>query len=52
MKRIHQDDEVREGFMLDLDEIAREGARRMLVRALQALRLLLSSFGDDGGLRI
>jgi hypothetical protein len=30
MKRIHQDDEVCEGFMLDLDEIAREGARRML----------------------
>ena len=36
MKRIHQDDEVREGFMLDLDEIAREGARRMLARALEA----------------
>jgi hypothetical protein len=26
----------REGFMLDLDEIAREGARRMLARALEA----------------
>src|SRR5215210_2815673 len=36
MKRIHQHDEVREGFMLDLDEIAREGARRMLARALEA----------------
>ena len=36
MKRIHQDDVVREGFMLDLDEIAREGARRMLARALEA----------------
>ena len=36
MKRIHQDDELREGFMLDLDEIAREGARRMLARALEA----------------
>ena len=30
MRRIHQDQEVREGSMLDLDEIAREGARRML----------------------
>ena len=36
MKRIHQDDEVREGFMLDLDEIARQGARRMLALALEA----------------
>jgi putative transposase len=36
MKRIHQDDEAREGFMLDLDEIARQGARRMLVFALRA----------------
>ena len=36
MRRIHQDDEAHEEFMLDLDEIAREGARRMLAEALEA----------------
>ena len=36
MRRIHQDEEAREEFMLDLDEIAREGARRMLAEALRA----------------
>ncbi len=36
MDRIHHDDEAREGFMPDLDEIAREGARRMLACALKA----------------
>jgi putative transposase len=36
MRRIHQGDEAREGFMLDLDEIARQGARRMLIEALEA----------------
>jgi putative transposase len=36
MRRIHQDQEAREGFMLDLDEIARAGARRMLAEALEA----------------
>jgi hypothetical protein len=37
MRRIHQDNEVREELLLcDLDEIARQGARRMLIEALQA----------------
>ncbi len=36
MKRIHQDHEACEEFMADLDEIAREGARRMLAQALRA----------------
>jgi hypothetical protein len=36
MRRIHQVADDREGFMLDLDEIAREGARRMLACALEA----------------
>jgi putative transposase len=36
MRRIHHDDEAREGFMLDLDEIARAGAKRMLAEALEA----------------
>ena len=37
MQRVHQPDgECRERFMLDLDEIARAGARRMLAEALQA----------------
>lgn len=36
MERIHQVDGDREGFMLDLDQIAREGARRMLAEALEA----------------
>jgi putative transposase len=36
MRSIHQDHEGRERFMLDLDEIARQGARRMLAEALEA----------------
>ncbi len=36
MERIHQDGEAREELMADLDEIAREGARRMLAEALRA----------------
>jgi hypothetical protein len=37
MRRIHQDNEVREELLLcDLDEIARQGARRMLIEALEA----------------
>jgi putative transposase len=36
MGRIHHDDEAREGFMLDLDEIVRQGARKMLAQALEA----------------
>jgi hypothetical protein len=39
MRRIHHDDEAREGFMFDLDEIARAGARRMLMEALEKPRL-------------
>src|SRR5215207_10165418 len=36
MHRVHQDERVREELMLDLDEIARAGARRMLAEALEA----------------
>lgn len=36
MRSIHQDDEARERTLLDLDEIARAGARRMLAEALEA----------------
>ena len=36
MHRLHQDERVREELMLDLDEIARQGARRMLAEALEA----------------
>ncbi len=36
MERIHQVENTREEFMLDLDEIARLGARRMLAEALEA----------------
>ena len=36
MHRLHQDERVREELMLDLDEIARAGARRMLAEALEA----------------
>ncbi len=36
MERIHQVEDDREGLMLDLDEIARAGARRMLAEALEA----------------
>ena len=36
MERIHQDEQTGEQFLLDLDEIARVGARRMLAEALEA----------------
>lgn len=36
MHRVHQDETAREELMLDLDAIAREGAKRMLARALEA----------------
>jgi hypothetical protein len=36
MERIHQDEHDREQAMLDLDEIVRQGARRMLAEALEA----------------
>jgi transposase-like protein len=36
MRRVHQDEEDRERRLLDLDEIARRGARRMLAQALEA----------------
>jgi putative transposase len=36
MQSIHQDDEARERTLLDLDEIARAGARKMLAEALEA----------------
>jgi transposase-like protein len=36
MFRVHQDETKREEFLLDLDEIVRRGARRMLAEALEA----------------
>jgi putative transposase len=36
MHRLHQKEEDRQRHLLDLDEIARQGARRMLAEALQA----------------
>ena len=36
MHRLHQDEAKREELLLDLDEIARAGARRMLAEALEA----------------
>ena len=36
MERLHQDEQVHEEAKLDLDEIARRGARRMLAGALEA----------------
>lgn len=36
MHRVHQDQQGREQQVLDLDEIARKGARRMLAEALEA----------------
>src|SRR5215208_7225916 len=36
MDRIHQDEQSGEQFLLDLDQIARVGARRMLAEALEA----------------
>src|SRR5918911_4938670 len=35
MRRIHQDEITREQLSLDLDEIARQGAQKMLAHALQ-----------------
>jgi putative transposase len=35
MHRVHQDEKLREELMLDLDEIARQGAKRMLAKALE-----------------
>jgi transposase-like protein len=36
VRRVHHDDEDRQQYLLDLDEIARQGARRMLRQALEA----------------
>jgi putative transposase len=36
MRRIHQDETTREQLALNLDEIARQGAQKMLAQALQA----------------
>ncbi len=36
MRRVHQNEESREELIPDLDEIARQGARRMLAEALEA----------------
>ena len=36
MHRLHQEEKAREELTLDLDEIARHGARRMLAQALEA----------------
>jgi hypothetical protein len=36
MYRVHQDEKACEELMLDLDEIARQGARKMLAQALEA----------------
>jgi transposase-like protein len=36
MQSVHQDEATCEQFMLNLDEIARQGARKMLAQALQA----------------
>lgn len=36
MHRVHQDQRGRQQQLLDLDEIARQGARRMLAEALEA----------------
>lgn len=36
MQRVHQDETTHEQLSLDLDEIARQGARKMLAQALQA----------------
>jgi hypothetical protein len=36
MRRVHHDDEARQQQLLDLDEIARQGARKMLAEAVKA----------------
>ena len=36
MRRVHHDETAREEFVLDPDEIARQGAKKMLAQALQA----------------
>jgi putative transposase len=53
MHRLHQDHKAREELMLDLDEIARQGARRMLAEALEAeveayLEALRGERDDEG----
>jgi transposase-like protein len=53
MYRLHQDEAQREELLLDLDEIARAGAHRMLAEALEAEvhEYLEGARGerDDGG---
>ncbi len=53
MRRLHQNGESREELTLDLDEIARAGARRMLAEALEAevqdyLQAARGERGEDG----
>jgi len=53
MRRLHQNGESREELTLDLDEIARQGARRMLAEALEAevqdyLQAARGERGEDG----
>ncbi len=36
MRRVYHDDEDRQQHLLDLDEIAHQGARRMLAEALES----------------
>ena len=48
MQSIHQDDEARQRTLLDLDEIARQGARKMLGCALEAeVRDYLEAASDE-----
>ena len=48
MLRVVADDDVRAELSVDLDEICREGARRMLVAALEAERdAYLAAFADE-----
>ena len=50
MHRVHQDEAGREQRLLDLDEIARAGARRMLAEALEAeVQDYLSAARDEQG---
>ena len=53
MRRLHQNGVSREKLTLDLDEIARAGARRMLAEALEAevqdyLQAARGERGEDG----
>ena len=44
MHRVHQDEKARQELMLDLDEIARQGAKKMLAQALlEALKYKTTS---------